>query len=232
MLIKFLLKKYFLVVGTGLLASANAATLTIDNFMQYDRAIAGPGTLSPVYGNGATLPGGIQRVLSVQNLHDIVTITTSGGQLSSYTFHPSTGSSNSEYTYRSHEVEYTTSTPLNFLLGQMSVNEMFMSLHITTTPSFYCSISFYSGNDNASWNFNPGSNSSGLFSSSLGYIDSTFNWGSVDRISMSISTIPGGLISLGEDNLGFRVVSVPEPSTCFIFGLGAFLVVAYRRKAA
>jgi len=45
MLITNLLKKIFFVVGTGLLAlTANASTLTIDNFEQYDRAAKGPGS--------------------------------------------------------------------------------------------------------------------------------------------------------------------------------------------
>ena len=232
MLITNPLKKIFLLVGTGLLTvAANASTLTIDNFMQYDRAVAGPGSSTPAYGNGATLPGGIQRQLSVQNRqNDIVDITASGGQLSSFTYNPGTGSSNSEYTYRILRIDYSPSTPLNLLLGGASATDMIMSLHIQTRPSFSCDIAFFSGNDFASWNLYPGSNSSGLFSSSLGSIDSTFNWGSVDSISMNISTIPGGAITLGKDNLGLRVAAVPEPSALSLLAVGLGGLAIFRRR--
>jgi len=235
MLIKHLLKKYFLVVGTGLLAAAaNASTLTIDSFMQYDRAAKGPGSPMTVYGDyGATLPGGIQRQLSVSGaVTGIVDLSVSGSQVNSTQYNPSTGSSNYD-TYRILEINYSASTPLNLLLGGASATDMIMSLHCETIPSIDVNFEFISSSGSyAYWSFSRGSNSSGLISSSLGSINPTFNWGSVNNISIGISSAQGGRITLGKDNLGFRVVSVPEPSTCVLFGLGAFLLVAYRRKVA
>jgi hypothetical protein len=110
---------------------------------------------------------------------------------------------------------------------------MIMSLHCEAIPSLHVNFEFISSSGSyAYWSFSRGSNSSGLISSSLGSINPTFNWGSVNNISIGISSAQGGRITLGKDNLGFRVVSVPEPSTCVLFGLGAFLLVAYRRKVA
>ena len=233
MLITNPLKKIFLLVGTGLLTvAANASTLTIDNFMQYDRAVAGPGSSTPAYGNGATLPGGIQRNLSVQNRqNDIVDITASGGQLSSFTYNPGTGSSNSAYTYRILRIDYSSSTPLNLLLGGASATDMIMSLHYQTIPSLDVSFQFTSSSgSSAFWSFSRGSNSSGLISSSLGSINSTFNWGSVNSISMNISTIPGGPITLGKDNLGLRVAAVPEPSALSLLAIGLGGLAIFRRR--
>ncbi len=233
MVIKTPLKKYFLVVGTGLLAAAaNASTLTIDSFMDYDNTVAGPGSTTPAYGNGTALPGGIQRELSIHGFPSaIVSLGVNGGWVTSTSFNPSTGSSTST-SNRQLKINYSASTPLNLLLGGASATEMIMRLHIETTPSMDGYVGFSSSNDHAYWSFSRGSNSSGLISSSLGSIDSTFNWGSVDNISINYSALEGGSVTLGKDNLGFRVVSVPEPSTCALFGLGAFLVLAYRRKVA
>jgi hypothetical protein len=156
----------------------------------------------------------------------------SGSQVNSTQYNPSTGSSNYD-TYRILEIDYSASTPLNLLLGGASATDMIMSLHCEAIPSLHVNFEFISSSGSyAYWSFSRGSNSSGLISSSLGSINPTFNWGSVNNISIGISSAQGGRITLGKDNLGFRVVSVPEPSTCVLFGLGAFLLVAYRRKVA
>jgi hypothetical protein len=232
MLITNLLKNIFLVVGTGLLTvAANASTLTIDNFMEYDRAVKGEGSSMPA--NGATLPGGIERQLSVSGaVTGIVDLSVSGSQVNSAQYNPSTGSSNYD-TYRILEINYSASTPLNLLLGGASATDMIMSLHYETIPSLDLSFHFTSSSgSNAYWSFSRGSNSSGLISSSLGSINSTFNWGSVNHISINISAMQGGFITLGKDNLGLRVAAVPEPSAFSLLavGLGGLAMMRRRRS--
>jgi hypothetical protein len=235
MLITNLLKKIFFVVGTGLLTvAANASTLTIDNFMQYDRAAKGPGSPMTVYGDyGATLPGGIQRQLSVSGaVTGIVDLSVSGGQVNSTQYNPSTGSSNYD-TYRILKINYSASTPLNMLQGGASATDTIMSLHYETIPSLDFSFQFTSSSgSNAFWSFSRGSNSSGLISRSLGSINSTFNWGSVNNISIGISSAQGGRITLGKDNLGLRVAAVPEPSAFSLLavGLGGLAMMRRRRS--
>jgi hypothetical protein len=235
MLITNLLKKIFFVVGTGLLAlTANASTLTIDNFMQYDRAAKGPGSPMTVYGDyGATLPGGIQRQLSVSGaVTGIVDLSVSGSQVNSTQYNPSTGSSNYD-TYRILKINYSASTPLNLLLGGASATDMIMSLHCETIPSIDVNFEFISSSGSyAYWSFSRGSNSSGLISSSLGSINPTFNWGSVNNISIGISSAQGGRITLGKDNLGFRVAAVPEPSALSLLAIGLGGLAMMRRRRA
>jgi len=232
MLITNLLKNIFLVVGTGLLTvAANASTLTIDNFMEYDRAVKGPGSSMPA--NGATLPGGIQRQLYIQGYPPvIVDLTAMSGWLTSSSFNPSNGSS-TDNSYRQLRIDYSASTPLNLLLGGASATDMIMSLHYETIPSLDLSFHFTSSSgSNAYWSFSRGSNSSGLISSSLGSINSTFNWGSVNHISINISAMQGGFITLGKDNLGLRVAAVPEPSafSLLAIGLGGLAMLRRRRS--
>jgi hypothetical protein len=231
-LIKNYLKKIFLVVGTGLLAvAANASTLTIDDFMQYDSTSAGPGSPTPAYGSGATLPGGIQRQLSIHGFPmGIVGLNVNGGWLMSSSFNPSTGSS-TDNSNRQLQINYSASTPLNLLQGGASATDMIMSLHYETIPSLDFFFQFTSSNgSSAYWSFSRGSNSSGLISSSLRSINPTFNWGSVDNISISISALQGGGITLGKDNLGFRVESVPEPSALSLLAIGLGGLALMRRR--
>ena len=234
MLITNPLKKIFLLVGTGLLTvAANASTLTIDNFMQYDRAVAGPGSSTPAYGNGATLPGGIQRELSIEGFPaGIVDLTASGGRLTSTSYNPSNGSS-TDTSYRQLRINYSATTPLNLLLGGASAADMIMSLHYETIPSLDVSFQFTSSSgSSAFWSLSRGSNSSGLISSSLRSINSTFNWGSVNNIQINISALQGGGITLGKDNLGLRVAAVPEPSALSLLavGLGGLAMMRRRRS--
>ena len=234
MLIKNHLKKIFLVVGTGLLTVvANASTLTIDDFMQYDRAVAGSGSSMPAYGSGVTLPSGIQRQLSIHGFPmGIVDLSVNGGWLMSSSFNPSTGSS-TDNSNRQLQINYSASTPLNLLQGGASATDMIMSLHYETIPSLNFSFQFTSSSgSNAYWSFSRGSNSSGLISRSLGLINPTFNWGSVNNISISISALQGGGVTLGKDNLGFRVESVPEPSGLSLLAIGLGGLALMRRRLA
>jgi hypothetical protein len=108
---------------------------------------------------------------------------------------------------------------------------MIMSLHYETIPSLDFFFQFTSSNgSSAYWSFSRGSNSSGLISSSLRSINPTFNWGSVDNISISISALQGGGITLGKDNLGFRVESVPEPSALSLLAIGLGGLALMRRR--
>jgi len=232
MLITNPLKKIFLLVGTGLLTvAANASILTIDNFMQYDRAVRGPGSSMPA--SGATLPGGIQRQLSIEGFPaGIVDLTASGGWLTSTSYNPSTGSS-TDTSYRQLRIDYSATTPLNLLLGGASAADMIMSLHYETIPSLDVSFQFTSSSgSSAFWSLSRGSNSSGLITSSLRSINSTFNWGSVNNIQINISALQGGGITLGKDNLGLRVAAVPEPSafSLLAIGLGGLAMMRRRRS--
>ena len=230
MLIKNPLKKIFLLVGTGLLTvAANASTLTIDNFMQYDRAVKSSGSSMPA--SGATLPGGIQRQLSIEGFPaGIVDLTASGGWLTSTSYNPSTGSS-TDTSYRQLRINYSATTPLNLLLGGASAADMIMSLHYETIPSLDVSFQFTSSSgSSAFWSLSRGSNSSGLISSSLRSINSTFNWGSVNNIQINISALQGGGITLGKDNLGLRVAAVPEPSALSLLAVGLGGLAIFRRR--
>jgi hypothetical protein len=233
MLITNPLKKIFLLVGTGLLTvAANASTLTIDNFMQYDRAAKSSGSSIPA--SGATLPGGIQRELSIEGFPaGIVDLTASGGQLTSTSYNPSNGSS-TDTSNRQLRINYSATTPLNLLLGGASAADMIMSLHYQTIPSLSVSFQFTSSSgSSAFWSLSRGSNSSGLISSSLSSINnSTFNWGSVNNIQINISALQGGLITLGNDNLGLRVAAVPEPSALSLlaFSLSGMAMMRRRRS--
>jgi hypothetical protein len=108
---------------------------------------------------------------------------------------------------------------------------MIMSLHYETIPSLDLSFHFTSSSgSNAYWSFSRGSNSSGLISSSLGSINPTFNWGSVNNISINISAMQGGFITLGKDNLGLRVAAVPEPSAVSLLAVGLGGLAMLRRR--
>jgi hypothetical protein len=110
---------------------------------------------------------------------------------------------------------------------------MIMSLHYETIPSLDVSFQFTSSSgSSAFWSLSRGSNSSGLISSSLRSINSTFNWGSVNNIQINISALQGGGITLGKDNLGLRVAAVPEPSAVSLLAIGLGGLAVMRRRRA
>jgi hypothetical protein len=213
-----------------LFAAANAETLTIDNFTEYQ-------SVGRMYGSSypdpsvLTLSNGAVRELTIGGYSSsMANLSVNGGWVSS--------SSGANYIIG---IDYTYGTPLNLLLGGVDKADINLSLYFATSvtqtlqnSSVDVFVTFTDSNySNAYWSFGSVGTTSGLRSTSLNSISSTFNWSSVSEIDVSY-TIQGGVsVTLGQDNLGFRadtVPSVPEPSTYGMMLGGLALVAAAVRR--
>jgi hypothetical protein len=219
------MKKAFLSILLASATSAGAATLTIDNFSESQNVGRMSGSSFPDPSVQTLANGAVRELIIGGYSSSMVNLSVGSAWVSS--------SSSERYTIG---IDYTFETPLNLLLEGADKTNITLNLHFVTSVSSSVLVTFTDSNYlNAYWSFDTMGASSGLRSSSLNSISSTFDWSAVNGIDISYSTQNGGNVILGQDNLGFRVESVPsvpEPSThgMLLGGLALVAVTIRRRK--
>ena len=222
------MKSFVLFAPALFVAAAHAQTLTIDNFTESQSVGRMSGSSFPDP-SVLSLANGANRELKIGGFtSSMVNLSVSGGWVSA--------SSSDRYTI---EIDYTFGTPLNLLVGGVDRANTNLNLHFASNVSSSVDVNITftdSSFASAYWSFGLLGPSSGLRSSSLNSISSTFNWSDVKSIDITYNANSDGNVTLGQDNLGFRAIAVsavPEPSTYgLMLGGLALAFAALRRRRA